>query len=176
MFSSNLARGWPVFGSKFIAARTRQNHEQRASVLQQNLSSFVQLCTSIAIATTVRSKTLGIHKGHRGTTEKDVTRSTEAAERPTVGQGVPRPRKEEETTTSTPPIEGSSPPIEGDATQHERRVTKRAARKAARKHAARTALSGRVSSEVRTELSAAADGVPRSEHGGGAAGGASPCG
>ena len=92
-----------------------------------------------------------------------VTRSTEAAERPTVGQGVPRPRKEEETTTSTPPIEGSSPPIEGDATQHERRVTKRAARKAARKHAARTALSGRVSSEARTELSAAADGVPRSE-------------
>ena len=80
-----------------------------------------------------------------------------------MGQGVPRPRKEEETTTSTPPIEGSSPPIEGDATQHERRVTKRAARKAARKHAARTALSGRVSSEARTELSAAADGVPRSE-------------
>ena len=80
-----------------------------------------------------------------------------------MGQGVPRPRKEEETTTSTPPIEGSSPPIVGDATQHERRVTKRAARKAARKHAARTALSGRVSSEARTELSAAADGVPRSE-------------
>ena len=45
---------------------------------------------------------LGIHKRHRGTTGTAVTRSTEAAERPTVGQGVPRPRKEEETTTSTP--------------------------------------------------------------------------